>query len=254
MPTLYSFKTTDDIAVGLADFIKKSYENALERHGKFTIGVSGGSLPKTLGKAILPLPEGTFDYSKWEVFFADERAVPLDSDDSNYKLCDEQLFSKIPIPSEQIHKIDQELISDPQELADAYEQELVKVFANKSAVKIPVFDLLLLGMGPDGHTCSLFPGHALLNETTGWVAPVTDSPKPPPNRITLTLPVVTHAHKIVFVAAGEEKKDILKTIMEDPEQGLPCSLVNVTGGEKVYWFVDSVAAQNTLYPKKEYKL
>jgi 6-phosphogluconolactonase len=189
-----------------------------------------------------------------EVFFADERAVPLDSEDSNYKLCNDYLFSKVGLPAEQIHHIDESLLSDTQELADAYEQELVKVFANKSAVKIPVFDLLLLGMGPDGHTCSLFPGHALLNETTGWVAPVTDSPKPPPNRITLTLPVVTHGLKIAFVAAGGEKKDILKTIMEDPDQGLPCSLVNVAGGEKVYWFVDAAAAQSTLYPKKEYKL
>ena len=189
-----------------------------------------------------------------EVFFADERAVPLDSEDSNYKACDDYFFSKVPLPAEQIHNIDESLISDPQELADAYEQELVKVFANKSAVKIPVFDLLLLGMGPDGHTCSLFPGHALLNETTGWVAPVTDSPKPPPNRITLTLPVVTHAHRIAFVASGGEKKEILKTIMEDPDKGLPCSLVNISGGEKVYWFVDAAAAQSTLYPRKEYKL
>jgi len=189
-----------------------------------------------------------------EVFFADERAVPLDSEDSNYKICDDYVFSKVPLPAEQIHYIDESLISDPQELADAYEQELVKVFANRSAVKIPVFDLLLLGMGPDGHTCSLFPGHALLNETTGWVAPVTDSPKPPPNRITLTLPVVTHAHRIAFVASGGEKKEILKTIMEDPDKGLPCSLVNISGGEKVYWFVDAAAAQSTLYPRKEYKL
>jgi 6-phosphogluconolactonase len=189
-----------------------------------------------------------------EVFFADERAVPLDSEESNYKACYDYVFSKVDIPAEQIHQIDEDLISDPQELADAYEQELVKVFANKSAVKIPVFDLLLLGMGPDGHTCSLFPGHALLNETNGWVAPVTDSPKPPPNRITLTLPVITHSHKIAFYAAGGEKKDILKTIMEDPDQGLPCSLVNVAGGEKVFWFVDAAAAQDTLHPKKEYKL
>jgi 6-phosphogluconolactonase len=189
-----------------------------------------------------------------EVFFADERAVPLDSEDSNYKVCNEHFFSKVPLPAKNIHHIDESLISDPQELADSYEQELVKVFANKSTVKIPLFDLLLLGMGPDGHTCSLFPGHALLNETNGWVAPVTDSPKPPPNRITLTLPVVTHAHRIAFVVAGAEKKEILKTVMEEPDNGLPCSLVNVSGGEKVYWFVDSDAVQSTIYPKKEYKL
>jgi 6-phosphogluconolactonase len=252
MPTLYTFNNTDDIAVGLADFVKRAYSNALERHGKFTIGLSGGSLPKTLGKALVPLPEGTLIIR--EVFFADERAVPLDSEDSNYKLCNEHFFSKVSIPAEKIHTIDESLISDPQELSDSYEQELVKVFANKSSVKTPVFDLLLLGMGPDGHTCSLFPGHALLNETTGWVAPITDSPKPPPVRITLLLPVVTHAHKIAYVVAGAEKKDILKTVLEDPDKGLPCSLVNVGGGEKVFWFVDHDAAQNTLHPKKEYKL
>ena len=180
--------------------------------------------------------------------------MPLNSEDSNYRICNEYIFSKIPIPAEKIHHIDEGLIFDTQELADAYEQELVKIFAYGSAVKFPGFDLLLLGMGPDGHTCSLFPGHALLNENTRWVAPITNSPKPPPNRITLTLPVVAHAHKIAFVASGAEKKDVLKTIMEDPDQGLPCSLVNVNGGEKVYWFVDSAAAQGTLYPKKEYRL
>lgn len=189
-----------------------------------------------------------------EVFFADERAVPLDSEDSNYKLCDDYLFSKIDIPAENIHTINEELIGDVEALADAYEQELVRCFANKSSVKTPAFDLLLLGMGPDGHTCSLFPGHALLNETDGWVASITDSPKPPPTRITLLLHVVTHAHRIAYVVSGEEKKDILKTIMEDPDKGLPCSLVNVGGGEKVFWFVDSAAAQSTLHPKKEYKL
>ena len=189
-----------------------------------------------------------------EVFFADERAVPLDSEDSNYKLCNDYLFSKIDIPPENIHTINEDLIGDVEALADDYEQELVRCFANKSSVKTPAFDLLLLGMGPDGHTCSLFPGHALLNETDGWVASITDSPKPPPSRITLLLHVVTHAHRIAYVVSGEEKKDILKTIMEDPDKGLPCSLVNVGGGEKVFWFVDSAAAQSTLHPKKEYKL
>ncbi len=178
----------------------------------------------------------------------------MDHEDSNYKLCEDHLFSKLPIPHEKIHTIDEAYLDDVQELSDQYEQELVKCFANKSSVKTPAFDLLLLGMGPDGHTCSLFPGHALLNETDGWVAPITDSPKPPPKRITLLLHVVTHAHRIAYVVAGAEKKDILKTIMEDPDKGLPCSLVNIGGGEKVFWFVDHDAAQNTLYPKKEYKL
>ena len=130
----------------------------------------------------------------------------MDHEDSNYKLCEDHLFCKLPIPREKIHTIDEAYLDDVQELSDQYEQELVKCFANKSSVKTPAFDLLLLGMGPDGHTCSLFPGHALLNETDGWVAPITDSPKPPPKRITLLLHVVTHAHRIAYVVAGAEKK------------------------------------------------
>jgi 6-phosphogluconolactonase len=169
-------------------------------------------------------------------------------------LCKEYLFSKIPLPAEKIHHVDESQIDDTEELADSYEQDLVKTFANKSAIKLPAFDLLLLGMGPDGHTCSLFPSHPLLCETDAWVAPITDSPKPPPHRITLTLPVITNAKKIAFVVAGEEKKDVLKIVMEDPDLGLPCSLVNISGGERVYWFVDSAAAQSTVYPAKEYKL
>jgi 6-phosphogluconolactonase len=188
------------------------------------------------------------------IFFADERAVPLDDPDSNYKACNDYIFSQLPIPETSIHAIDEDLLDDLESLSDAYEQDLVKCFANKSSIKVPAFDLLLLGMGPDGHTCSLFPGHELLNEKTGWVAPVEDSPKPPPRRITLLLGVVTHAHRIAYVVSGKEKAEVLKVIMEDPDRGLPCSLVNVGGGERVYWFVDHDAASMTLYPKKEYKL
>jgi 6-phosphogluconolactonase len=110
-----------------------------------------------------------------------------------------------------------------------------------NSVKFPVFDLLLLGVGPDGHTCSLFPNHPLLKESVGWVAYIGDSPKPPPRRITFTLPVVNHAHNIAFVATGEGKQDVLKEIIEDPESKLPSALVQPVTG-KLYWFLDDAAA------------
>jgi len=100
----------------------------------------------------------------------------------------------------------------------------------------------LLGCGPDGHTCSLFPGHELLRETVGWILPIEDSPKPPAKRITLSLPVVHAASKIGFVAAGEGKQDILQKIFDTEEgQSLPCGLVNEGGGDKVSWFTDAAA-------------
>ena len=134
--------------------------------------------------------------SRREVFFADERVVPLDHEESNYRVVNEGLLSKIPapgIPEEQIHKIDVSQLDNPEEVAEQYEKQLMEVFAGKNSVAFPRFDLILLGMGPDGHTCSLFPGHPLLTEDLRWVAWLDDSPKPPPTRITRTLPVYVAA-------------------------------------------------------------
>lgn len=192
-------------------------------------------------------------WSQWEVFFADERAVKLDDPDSNYGLFKKTVVDRIPADHPHgkptVYPIDEHLLAGDekgvtQEIADAYEQTLIRSFAAKDSVKMPLFDLILLGCGPDGHTCSLFPGHPLLRENSAWVAAIEDSPKPPPKRITLTLPVVTHAGHVVFVATGEGKREVLKTIFEKPEEGLPCSLVNVKGGgDRVAWFVDEPAVK-----------
>jgi 6-phosphogluconolactonase len=253
-PNLYSFSTVDNLAPVLRQYVIQAQNAGLHRHGAFKVAVSGGSLPKTLAQALLAPPKSsddTIQFSKWEIFFADERAVPLDHEDSNYGLLKKELLGKIPeeMGKPAVHPIDTAHLEDVHELADQYEQLLVRSFASRDSVKLPIFDLILLGCGPDGHTCSLFPGHALLRETDAWVAAIEDSPKPPPRRITLSLPVVTHAVKVAFVATGAGKKDILKKIFEEGN-GLPCALVNEGAGERCSWFVDNPAVDGVSFPRR----
>ncbi|KAF7543673.1 hypothetical protein G7046_g9949 [Stylonectria norvegica] len=254
-PNLYAFPSVDALAPALRAYILQSQAAGLARHGAFKIAVSGGSLPKNLAAALLSPasgPEDRVDFARWEIFFADERAVPLDHADSNYGLLKSELLDKIPQADQPtVHAIDPAHLDDIQELADRYEQGLVASFASRDSVRLPIFDLLLLGCGPDGHTCSLFPGHALLRETSAWVAPIEDSPKLPPRRITLTLPVITHAVRVAFIATGASKKDILKDIF-DSTHGLPCALVNEATGERCSWFVDEPAVEGVSFPRRAF--
>jgi 6-phosphogluconolactonase len=251
---LFAFADVAALAPALRSFVISAQNAGITRHDAFKVGVSGGSLPKTLAQALLAEGSGSDDkvrWDKWEIFFADERAVPLNHEDSNYALVKKELLDKIPADAGKpvVHTIDPKHLDDTQELADQYEQLLVQSFASRDSVKLPIFDLLLLGSGPDGHTCSLFPGHPLLRETDAWVAPIEDSPKPPPKRITLTLPVVTHAVKVAFVATGGGKKNILKEIFEEGN-GLPCALVNEATGERCSWFVDNAAVEGVSFPRR----
>ncbi|POR34050.1 Putative 6-phosphogluconolactonase [Tolypocladium paradoxum] len=255
-PNLYAFPGVDALAPALRSYILQSQAAGFTRHGTFKVAVSGGSLPKTLAAALLAPPSGpdddAVDFARWEIFFADERAVPLDHADSNYALLKAELLDRLPAAQRPtVHAIDAAHLADAQELADRYEQTLVASFASRDSVRLPIFDLLLLGCGPDGHTCSLFPGHALLRETSAWVAPIEDSPKPPPRRITLTLPVVTHAVRVAFVATGAAKKDVMKRIF-DSNDGLPCALVNEAAGDRCSWFVDEPAIEGVGFPRRAF--
>ncbi|GAA98923.1 hypothetical protein E5Q_05611 [Mixia osmundae IAM 14324] len=248
-PVLYAFETADQLSSRLADFIIKAQDEAVSsKKGVFRLAISGGSLPKTLN-ALIGRPEVKWD--KWRVFFADERLVPLHSEDSNFYTCNEELFSKVPeLKREYIHTIDEKLLREPEELSDEYEKQLMTAFAGKDSVAFPRFDLVLLGMGPDGHTCSLFPGHALLNEELRWVAWLDDSPKPPPTRITLTFPVLRHAHRVAFVASGAGKQEVLAQALDHPGE-LPCSKIKPAPPGQVFWFTDLEAAKQdkaTTYP------
>jgi 6-phosphogluconolactonase len=237
-PNLYACPSSEELAQALRTFVLDAQNAALDRHGVFRVGVSGGSLPKVLSKALLEI---------------NERAVPLDHEDSNYKLVKEEILDKIPadMGTPTVHPVDVKYLDDIQEMADQYEKTLVNVFAARDSVKLPMFDLLLLGCGPDGHTCSLFPGSPLLRESDAWVLPISDSPKPPPKRITLSLPVASHGIKIGFVATGASKKEILKQIF-DTEEGrqLPCGLINTFAQERVSWFVDQAAIEGVAFPAR----
>lgn len=247
-PVLHSFESKDTLVRGLAAFITTAQKESIDKKGRFTIALSGGSLPKMLTGLI---GASGIKWDKWHVYYVDERVVPLDHPDSNHKACQEAFYSKVAIPPENIHTIDPTLLGDLDELSDAYEQELIREFAQKDSARFPIFDLILLGMGPDGHTASLFPGHELLTEESRWIAYVEDSPKPPPKRITFTFPVINHAARVAFVAAGKEKVDILKQVLDDPETGLPAARVRPAHPGHLYWFVDDAASAEVQYSRTQ---
>ncbi|KAJ3502489.1 hypothetical protein NLJ89_g8862 [Agrocybe chaxingu] len=233
-PILIAFPDTDALVRDLATFIAKAQRDSIDRKGRFTIALSGGSLPDMLKGLI---GNRHIKWNHWQVYYVDERVVPLDHPESNHRACVEALFSKVPIPQENIHAIDTTYLNDLEELSDAYEKDLIREFAQKDAARFPVFDLILLGMGPDGHTASLFPGHELLTEEDRWVAYIEDSPKPPPQRITFTYPV-----------------DTLQSVLDRPAEGLPAARVKPVFPAQLYWFVDEAAASKVAYPRTPFKV
>ncbi|CAI5758722.1 unnamed protein product [Candida verbasci] len=235
--------------------LKKEKKINKKQEIRFKIAISGGSLIKILHQGLLPRQE-LIEWDKWDIYFADERLVPFDSPDSNYGQAKREIFDHIKGDKfPKIYHIDESLINDPQECAYEYEKQLVLSFAKKDSVKLPMFDLLLLGCAPDGHIASLFPNFGeQLREKFAWCMSVTDAPSGPKDRITLSIPVICHSARVTFVVEGLTKAPIIKTIIERPEKGLPSSIVNESAAGKVAWFVDDDAL-NDLYDivKKKYK-
>lgn len=241
MTHLQIFPTVAQLGQHAAALVADAAAQAVAQRGRFTVAISGGSLPGIIAPPLLAEPlRSQLPWAACHLFFADERCVPLDHPDSNYRLAREQLLAHVPIPPGQIHPINPAL--PPAAAAADYAAQLRRTFGD--APTPPRFDTLLLGMGPDGHTASLFPGHPLLTEQTRWVAAITNSPKPPPERITLTLPLLNAARQVIFIATGSSKAQLLPQVLQ-PESTLPAGMVHPASGQ-LHWLVDALAAANLL--------
>ncbi len=233
------FPTSAQLGQAAAALLADAAVQAVAERGRFVVAISGGSLPGIIAPPLLAEPlRSRLPWAACHLFFADERCVPLDDADSNYRLVRQQLLAHVAIPPEQIHPINPAL--PPAAAAEEYTTRLRHTFGD--APSPPRFDALLLGMGPDGHTASLFPGHPLLAEKQRWVAAITDSPKPPPERITLTLPLLNAARLVIFIATGSSKAQLLPHIFE-PNASLPAGMVRPAAGQ-LHWLVDAPAAAN----------
>jgi 6-phosphogluconolactonase len=251
-PKAKIYTNREQLSAGLSAHVAHLAVKAAEAQGRFCVAFSGGSLLQILGPALSSHPlRDSLDWSTWHVFWADERWVPRSSHESNYGVAEKLFFSGVRIPDRQIHAADDSL--SPSETAQTYESVLAKVF-QPEAGRVPRFDLILLGIGEDGHIASLFPGHSALNETIRWVVPILNAPKPPPVRITMTLPLINNASHIVFVVSGPAKANILSKVlhsnMKQPQ--LPAQMVKPSGGE-LQWFLDRPAAAKTCDPAVIYR-
>jgi 6-phosphogluconolactonase len=213
---------------------------ALAARGRFAVALSGGSTPKAL-YSLLASDEFTaqLDWSRIHLFFGDERCVPPDHADSNFHMVQQALLGRIVIGAENVHRLQGEI--DALAAAAAYESELRKYFAATGTTP-PRFDLILLGLGEDGHTASLFPGSSALQQTLQWVA-ATYVDKFSAHRLTLTLPVINNAEQVSFLIAGQSKAAIVHAILTGSRSEYPAARVRPNSG-RLSWFLTEDAAGN----------
>ncbi len=223
-----------------AEEVVRAATEAVAQRGRFTIALSGGSTPKNLFNLLATNARTVFPWDRTYFFWSDERHVPPTDPESNYRMAEEIMLSKIPVNAGNVFRIAAEN-PDAAAVAEAYEQTLRKFFQLQPG-QVPVFDLILLGMGPDGHTASLFPNTAGLQEKTRLViANWVDKLKT--NRLTMTLPVLNSARTVAFLASGTDKAQVLRTVLEEdaPPEQYPAKLVRPSDG-RLMWFVDRAAA------------
>lgn len=237
--TIRIYDDRTELAQAAAEYVLECYREAIAAHGDFAIALSGGSTPRVLFQLLIaPAYARQIDWSQVQVFWGDERSVPPDHADSNYRMAKEALLDHVSLPSANIHRMLTE--QTPEQAAHAYEQTLRDFFSRPGGQAR--FDLVLLGMGDDGHTASLFPNTAALDETERLVV-ANHVPQLDTWRVTLTAPVINRAAHVAFLVSGAGKANRLKAVLEGPQQPreLPSQLVRPTDGELV-WLVDQDAA------------
>ena len=236
----------EEIFTKSADMFTTLASEAIAARGQFTVALSGGSTPKGMYTLLASDSyKGKVDWNKVQLFWGDERSVAPDNDQSNYRMANEAMISKVSIPVENVHRMQAEL-ADIETAAKDYEN-ILKQVCHSGDGEQPCFDLILLGMGDDGHTASLFPGTKALREkersvVVNWVEKFNT------NRMTFTAPAINHARNIVFMAAGANKLQPLKEVLtgeRNPEL-YPSQLVQPTNG-KLIWLVDDAATGGEKY-------
>jgi 6-phosphogluconolactonase len=218
---------------------------ALATRGPFRVSLSGGSTPKTL-YTLLASDEfkARFPWPRVFWYWGDERFVPYDNPDSNYRMTREAMLSRAPVPPDNIFPIPTD--GDPDDAARRYERTLQAAYGAETLdPQRPLFDLTLLGLGPDGHTASLLPGEPVLDERKHWVAAVSHGR--PEVRITLTYPAIDSSRRVAFLVAGKEKAAIFGTIRRGNNE-LPAARVRPVG--ELVWFVDRAAAGKENVPSR----
>ncbi len=229
----------DALADAAAELVADAATEAVAARGRFTIALAGGLTPvATYARLAVPPYCDRVDWGRTWAFFGDERAVPPEHPESNYRMAQETLLAKVPIPAVQVLRMPADA-DDPEAAAAGYAKTLAEAFGTRRG-ELPRFDLVLLGLGVDGHTASLFPGSPVLREVVRTVAAVHAAAAAIPQRLTLTLPVLNAAARVVFLVAGAEKAKMVKAVLVERAL-LPAGMINPAEGQLV-WLVDRAAA------------
>ncbi|ARK12587.1 6-phosphogluconolactonase [Fibrella sp. ES10-3-2-2] len=229
--------TPAELARKAADWIAAYAESVLQQRDRFTIALSGGSTPKALHELLAQSPlREQIDWSRVHIFWGDERFVPLTDEKNNARMAYDTLLDHVPVPAAQIHIMQTDI--DPDASMAAYDQVLHQYFDGHDHT----FDLVLLGMGDDGHTLSLFPGTDVVNEDKKWTSAFFLTQQDM-FRLTLTAPVVNKAAAVVFLVAGANKAEALYEVLHGPYQPnkYPSQRIKPENGDLI-WFVDKAAA------------
>lgn len=223
-----------------AAYVAERSAEAVAARGRFTVALSGGSTPPWLYRALVAPPwSERVDWLRWHVFLGDERLVPADDERSNVGLARRELLDHVPVPRDQVYPPPVEA-GAPDAVARAYEARLRAVFA-RLAAPVPRFDLILLGLGSDGHTASLFPGMPALEVRDRLVVASPPGSLPPPvDRVTFTLPLLDAARAVLFLVAGQDKAATVRRVL-DGDADLPASRVRPRDGD-LRWLLDRQAA------------
>jgi 6-phosphogluconolactonase len=209
-------------------------ERACAAKGPFSVSLAGGSTPRRMYELLATAERTRFPWNRVHWFFGDDRFVPHDDPDSNVRMVAEAMFSRAPVPAENIHPI--ALTGSPETAAQDYERTLQIWYGGEELdPRRPLFDVVLLGLGDDGHTASLFPGTAALTERTRWTAPVIGAMPQP--RITLTYPALESSRAVAFFVSGAGKRGALRRVWRGDD--LPAACLRPQG--ELFWFIDRAA-------------